>query len=213
MLGQSPRPWRESAQSVRGGWPCFGVRGQSAAATPLWLTRPSTCHRPLVCPQANSRAARAGIPQGHRPESQSAVAASLCRRTPYSGAQDPAGLCPPGHERSQTPQPKGTGLDSGRSSCRGVRGGDGAGAFWSVTLRNPGPGGQGVGRGVRQGVGRGAYERTVTDAWTGQPKRGRRCALPPHSKTETTVQELAKTARAARPLRFPAGPALPDFTF
>ena len=55
----------------------------------------------------------------------------------------------------------------------------GALAFWSVTLRNPGPGGQGG-----QGVGPGAHERTVTDACSGQPKRGRRCALPPRSKAE-----------------------------
>ena len=38
---------RSPARSRR---PSFGVRGQSAAATPLWLTRPSTCHGPLVCP-------------------------------------------------------------------------------------------------------------------------------------------------------------------
>ena len=62
-------------------------------------------------------------------------------------------------------------------SAPAERSGDGALAFWSVTLRNPGPGGQGVGRG--------AHEWTVTGAWTGKPKRGRRCALPPHSTTST----------------------------
>ena len=37
------RPTHEPSP-LRGGWPQFGVRGQSAAATPLWLTRPSTTH-------------------------------------------------------------------------------------------------------------------------------------------------------------------------
>ena len=41
------RPLHEPSP-VRGGWPCFGVREQSAVATPLWLTQPSIGHRPLV---------------------------------------------------------------------------------------------------------------------------------------------------------------------
>ena len=98
-------------------------------------------------------------------------------------------FAPPGRRRELRP-----GTSSSRKrplrgrlrmwSAPAKRSGDGALAFWSGALRSSGPGGQGVAPG--------APERTVTDAWTGQPKRGRRCALPPRSKTGPSTSDRGR---------------------
>ena len=74
----------------------FGVRGQSAAATPLWLTRPSIGHGPLVYLLAKSLAgpgrdsskslSRKPKRRVHRRslQGEGRAAAALCRRTPHS---------------------------------------------------------------------------------------------------------------------------------
>ena len=41
-------------------------------------------------------------------------------------------------------------------------------------------------------------QRTVTDAWTGKPKRGRRCALPPHSTTGPSISDRKRFMGAWR---------------
>ena len=98
------RPENHNRSPVRSRRLRFGVRGQSAAATPLWLTQPNPSGTALpsgpmtasAYPGLSRLVPPAGAlhpvvdlgdgiltPGGHWQKSQSAVVASLCRRTPH----------------------------------------------------------------------------------------------------------------------------------